>query len=94
MLTAPAELAAYTDAAGHEIVRLEAIAEQIIGTVEPKDFANTVREALHARAQNAVGFKSIAAYRTGLDLDPSRPSDAKSRSPPRTGLSAIDARRP
>lgn len=76
LLTAPAELAAYTDASGHEIVRLEAVAEQIIGTVEPRDFANTVREALHARAQNAVGFKSIAAYRTGLDLDPIRPSDA------------------
>ncbi|HVD88609.1 MAG TPA: amidohydrolase [Jatrophihabitantaceae bacterium] len=77
LLTAPAELAAYTDASGHEIVRLEAVAEQIIGTVEPRDFANTVREALHARAQNAVGFKSIAAYRTGLDLDPTRPSDAE-----------------
>ena len=76
-LTAPAELAAYTDASGHEIVRLEAVAEQIIGTVEPREFANTVREALHARAQNAVGFKSIAAYRTGLDLDPIRPSDAE-----------------
>ena len=76
-LTAPAELAAYTDASGHEIVRLEAVAEQIIGTVEPREFANTVREALHARAQNAVGFKSIAAYRGGLDLDPIRPSDAE-----------------
>lgn len=77
LLTAPAELAAYTGASGHEIVRLEAVAEQIIGTVEPREFANTVREALHARAQNAVGFKSIAAYRTGLDLDPIRPSDAE-----------------
>ena len=43
LLTAPAELAAYTDASGHEIVRLEAVAEQIIGTVEPREFANTVR---------------------------------------------------
>jgi predicted TIM-barrel fold metal-dependent hydrolase len=76
LVTPPAELAAYTDASGHEVVRLEVVAEQIIGTVEPRDFANTVREALQARAQNAVGFKSIAAYRTGLDLDPIRPSDA------------------
>src|SRR5262245_13710407 len=76
LLTTPAELAAYTDASGHEVVRLEVVAEQIIGTVEPRDFAGTVLEALHARAQNTVGFKSIAAYRTGLDLDPSRPTDA------------------
>ena len=76
LLTSPAELAAYTDAAGHEVVRLEVVAEQMIGMVEPRDFADTVGEALHARAQNAVGFKSIAAYRTGLDLDPTRPSDA------------------
>ena len=76
LLTPPAELAAYTEASGHEIVRVEAVAEQIIGTVEPRDFADTVRETLHACAQNAAGFKSIAAYRTGLDLDPIRPSDS------------------
>jgi predicted TIM-barrel fold metal-dependent hydrolase len=74
-LTGPHELAAYTGATGHEIVRLEAVAEQIIGTVDPSEFADAVREALPARAQAAVGFKSIAAYRTGLDLDPERPSD-------------------
>ena len=89
LLTAPAELAAYTDASGHEIVRLEAVAEQIIGTVEPRDFANTVREALHARAQNAVGFKSIAAYRTGLDLDPIRPSDTEVEVAAANWLSAV-----
>ena len=75
-LTSPAELAAHTGASGHEVVRLEVVAEQVIGMVEPGDFATTVRNTLHARAQNAVGFKSIAAYRTGLDLDPGRPSDA------------------
>jgi predicted TIM-barrel fold metal-dependent hydrolase len=77
LVTSPVELAAYTDASGHEIVRLEVVAEQIIGAVEPKDLANALRETLYLRAQNAVGFKSIAAYRTGLDLDPSRPSDAE-----------------
>ena len=76
LLTSPAELAAYTDASGYEVVRLEVVAEQMIGMVEPRDFADTVREALHARGQTAASFKSIAAYRTGLDLDPSRPSDA------------------
>jgi predicted TIM-barrel fold metal-dependent hydrolase len=38
-----------------------------------------VRSALATRTATAVGVKSIAAYRTGLDLDPARPSDAEVR---------------
>jgi uncharacterized protein len=76
-VTSPAELAAYTQAYGHEVVRLEAVAEQIIATTDPGQFADTVRETLHARAATAAAFKSVAAYRIGLDLDPARPSDAE-----------------
>jgi predicted TIM-barrel fold metal-dependent hydrolase len=76
-VTSPAELAAYTQAYGHEVVRLEAVAEQIIATTDPGQFADTVRETLHARAATAAAFKSVAAYRVGLDLDPARPSDAE-----------------
>jgi hypothetical protein len=75
LITTPAELAAYAQAASHEIVRLEAVAEQTIATVDPPRFADAVREALHARVSTVAGFKTIAAYRTGLDLDPERPSD-------------------
>ena len=74
-VTPPAELAAYTQAYGHEVVRLETIAEQVIATTDPAQFADTVRASLQARAATAVAFKSIAAYRVGLDLDPRRPSD-------------------
>jgi len=76
-VTPPAELAAYTQASGHEVVRLETIAEQVIATTDPAQFADTVRETLHARAATAIAFKSVAAYRVGLDLDPRRPSDAE-----------------
>jgi len=76
-LSSPAELAGYTQAYGHEIVRLEALAEQVAATTEPPQFADAFREALSARAATAVGFKSVAAYRVGLDLDPARPSDAE-----------------
>jgi hypothetical protein len=77
LLTSPAELAALTGASGHEIVRLEAVAEQVIATTDPAAFADAVRAALHTRAATAAGFKSVAAYRVGLDLDPARPSDAE-----------------
>lgn len=76
-VTTPAELAAYTQAYGHEVVRLEAIAEQVIARTDPAQFADAVRTALHARAGTAVAFKSVAAYRVGLDLDPRRPFDAE-----------------
>ena len=35
----------------------------------PRRFVDALRAALVARARHAVGFKSIAAYRIGLDLD-------------------------
>ena len=77
VLTPPAELAAFTHASGHEVVRLEAIGEQAIATTDPAGFADSVRETLQTRAATAAGFKSVAAYRVGLDLDPARPSDAE-----------------
>ena len=76
-VTAPGELAAYTHASGHEVARLEAIAEQVIATTDAASFADSVREALQARAAAAVAFKSVAAYRVGLDLDPRRPTEAE-----------------
>jgi predicted TIM-barrel fold metal-dependent hydrolase len=75
-LTTPDELAGLADARGHEIVRLEQIAEQVVGS---PDYAEAFRTELAARAESAVGFKSIAAYRIGLDLDPDRPSKAEVR---------------
>ena len=64
-------------APAYEIVRLEAVAEAVTG-VGANGFADAVRAALSARCAtpHVVGLKSIAAYRTGLDLDPSRPSTA------------------
>jgi uncharacterized protein len=58
-------------------VRLEAIAESVVraGTTAPT-FARDVRASLaQAMASGAVGTKSIAAYRYGLDVPQARPSD-------------------
>ena len=68
-ILAPGELAAIVDGQAHEIVRLETVAEEVIAEgVEASRFADTVRERLRQRAAAAVGVKSIAAYRSGLDL--------------------------
>jgi uncharacterized protein len=82
-LTSPAELGGLAGATAHEIVRLERVAEDVAATeaggAGAAGFADAVRSALAARAdsEGVVGFKSIAAYRTGLDLAPGRPSDAE-----------------
>jgi uncharacterized protein len=77
-LTSPAELGGLAGAAAHEIVRLERVAEGVAAAgASAAGFADAVRSALATRAAHAVGTKSIAAYRTGLDLDPGRPSDAE-----------------
>jgi predicted TIM-barrel fold metal-dependent hydrolase len=73
-VTSPKELAAYTGAAAHEIVRLEAVAEQVARDVPAASFADAVTGAVTSRIASGVGAKSIAAYRCGLDLDPDRPS--------------------
>jgi predicted TIM-barrel fold metal-dependent hydrolase len=77
-LTSPAELGGLASATAHEIVRLERVGEDVAAAgVAAADFADAVRSELATRTADAVGVKSIAAYRTGLDLEPGRPSDAE-----------------
>ena len=79
-LTSPAELGALAGATAREIVRLERVAESVAAAgVGAGGFADAVRSALATRttAPGVVGVKSIAAYRTGLDLSPDRPTDAE-----------------
>jgi predicted TIM-barrel fold metal-dependent hydrolase len=82
-LTTPAELAGLAGLAGgaaHEIVRLESVAEGVAAAgVDADGFEPAFASALHAavEAGGAVGVKSIAAYRVGLDLDPVRPAPAE-----------------
>jgi uncharacterized protein len=68
--TAMAEAA---DATVREIVRLEAVAEALSG-VTAAGFADAYATALARATVDAVGVKSIIAYRYGLDFDPAPPS--------------------
>jgi predicted TIM-barrel fold metal-dependent hydrolase len=72
-----AELARISDAAAHEIVRLESLAEAVAESgVGASEFEAAFGEALRRRAADAVAVKSIIAYRHGLDFDPRPPSSA------------------
>lgn len=76
-ILSPAELGAAASAQAHEIVRLEQVAESLYSSVDAAGFASAFQSLLDSRCQSAVGVKSIAAYRVGLDLAPSRPSPAE-----------------
>ena len=68
-------MAAAGGARRREVVRLEAVAEQLApdGTAAA-GFAAAYADALHAATADAAGLKSVIAYRYGLDFDPEPPS--------------------
>jgi predicted TIM-barrel fold metal-dependent hydrolase len=62
----------------HEVARLEAMAEVLLASgVSPHDFPDALRQDVQSRAAAVVGFKSIAAYRSGFAIDWALPSDAE-----------------
>ncbi len=72
-LCSPEQLAGLSGGTAYEVVRLEALAEELINTgTDPAGFAEAVEKAL--QESPAVAAKSIAAYRTGLELPTNRPS--------------------
>lgn len=71
----PTRMGERAGAAYAEVVRLERIAEEVLETgVSASGFRAAFAAELDDRLQSAVGVKSIAAYRIGLDFDPRRPS--------------------
>jgi predicted TIM-barrel fold metal-dependent hydrolase len=77
-VTTPDELAALSGTPAREVVRLETIAERLIRSgVGAAGYGDAAMSAVRAAAASgAVGFKTVAAYRGGLALDPARPSAA------------------
>jgi predicted TIM-barrel fold metal-dependent hydrolase len=76
-ICSPAELAelAGSEVRAHEIVRLETLAQDLLASgTAARDLLGAVGRALGD--SGAVGAKSIAAYRCGLDLPGERPPDA------------------
>jgi hypothetical protein len=74
-LLSPAGMAAVAGATAGEVVRLEAVAERVAQDgVTAGGFSSAYADALDLAAADAVGLKSIIAYRHGLDFDPEPPS--------------------
>ncbi len=77
-LTTPEQLAEASGTPARHVVRLEAVAEEVLrgGAAQFADsFASALAEA--TESANAVGYKSVVAYRHGFDFDPARPSAAE-----------------
>lgn len=75
-LSSPAEMTSAVGIPADEIVRLETVAETLAPLVGAEAFPETLTAALADAAGSAVGWKSIIAYRYGLDLEaepPGRP---------------------
>jgi len=83
-LLSPGATASLAGAAAFEVVRLEQVAESLArSAVRAADFPDAYRRALSERVTapsfgiTVVGFKSVAAYRVGLELDGRRPGDGE-----------------
>ncbi|MGV4927770.1 MULTISPECIES: amidohydrolase family protein [unclassified Streptomyces] len=97
-LTGPAETAGAGGGTGHEVVRLEALAERTAaahrggggaGTADAaEEFTDALDRAVRAAAHTAIAFKSVAAYRHGLALDPRPPGPDAVRAAARDWLAA------
>src|SRR5215472_7736311 len=74
----PAGMTAATGAPAREVVRIEAVAEQVGRSgVGGGDYPAAFADALAAAAKDAVGLKSIVAYRGGFAFDPRPPTKAE-----------------
>jgi uncharacterized protein len=96
-VTTPAELAAISGSPAHRITRLESIAEQIAeagGSAASYGADVTAAIASAAGQPDAVGFKSVAAYRCGLNFEPARPSPAQVDAAAGRWLAAVGSGRP
>ncbi|MFJ6631367.1 amidohydrolase family protein [Streptomyces sp. NPDC091376] len=77
-LTGPGELAGLGGGEAGVIVRLESLAERTADAgQDAASFLEVFDHAVTAAARTAAGFKSIAAYRHGLGLDPDPPGAAE-----------------
>lgn len=76
----------------HEVVRLEAVAEEVAASgVTATSFADAVAARLWEAASGAVGLKSIVAYRGGFEFDPAPPGAGEVRAAAGRWLARVEA---
>jgi uncharacterized protein len=88
----PAEMGDAAGAGAAEVVRLETVAEHLaLSGTGADDFATAYAGALNVSTADAVGLKSIIAYRYGLDFCPERPSAREVREAAGRWLRQVDS---
>jgi uncharacterized protein len=71
------EMAKLAGVPTREVVRIESVAEEVAAEApSAAGFADAFVARLGERAREAVGFKTVVAYRGGFGLDPARPPSA------------------
>jgi predicted TIM-barrel fold metal-dependent hydrolase len=91
----PAEMSAASGSTAHTIVRLETIAEEIAAEGGPgRDYPTEFRSRLTAATAEAVGVKTILAYRAGLGIDLSAPDETRVRDAASRWIDSAGAGRP
>ena len=73
-LTDPDGLAELAAAPTREVVRIEAVIESVARNGDAKTFAQRCEAELRLRSANAVGLKSVIAYRVSFKIDQTRPT--------------------
>ena len=72
----PGAMEELSGAPAHRVVRLEAVAEAVAAAgVDAGAYPSAYAEALEQGSREAVGLKSIVAYRGGFGFDPDPPDD-------------------
>ncbi len=94
-VTTPDVLAQLSGTPAREVARLESIAEHVVGSgAGAGGYHDAMTSAVREAAVDAVGFKTVAAYRGGLQLDPARPSAAEVEAATGRWLREIDGGAP
>lgn len=73
----PAEMAAAGGTSAHEIVRLESVFEELVRDVGAGRAVRAFPDVLARRSADAVGLKSVVAYRYGFDFAPEAPGTSE-----------------
>lgn len=94
-LTSPDELGALAGVPAREVVRLEVVAETVAARrPSPAAWWDALRDELAVRTRDAIGLKSILAYRYGFDVDPTPPSATEVAAAVDRWFQALDAGAP
>ena len=94
-VTTPAELAAISGSPALTVTRLESVAERVARSrPTAASLGAAISAAVDLAAATSIGFKSIAAYRCGLDFEPARPHPSEVAAAAARWLLAVDAGRP